>query len=201
MMVAARTSPEILNARADQVLGRLLLLYGVVLALVVFLAGYLAYSGAVRRNHERQLAASETRLRALSTQLISAQEDERRSLSRDLNDALGLLVTAVSLDLQRLGQTADPEKRVELLGLALHGTDCLLDRIHEISARIRPTLLDDLGLKDAVQSFLSDFEQRTGIVTRAALSFDQAQPTAVVSENIYRILQETLTNVAKHARA
>jgi len=52
-----------------------------------------------------------------------------------------------------------------------------------------------------VQSFLSDFEHRTGIVTHAALSFDQAQPTAVVSENIYRILQEALTNVAKHARA
>ncbi|HEV3082549.1 MAG TPA: ATP-binding protein [Gemmataceae bacterium] len=201
MIVAARTSPEILNARADQVLGRLLLLYGVVLALVVFLAGYLAYSGAVRRNHERQLAESETRLRALSTQLISAQEDERRSLSRDLHDALGQLVTAVSLDLQRLGQTADPEKRVELLTRALHGTDCLLDRIHKISARIRPTLLDDLGLKDAVQSFLSDFEHRTGIVTRATLSFDQAQPTAVVSENLYRILQEALTNVAKHAGA
>ena len=73
---------------------------------------------------------------------------------------------------------------------------------HEISARLRPTLLDDLGLKDAVQSLLSEYERRTGIVTRAELIFEQtlAVPGAV-SENVYRILQEALTNVSKHAQA
>jgi signal transduction histidine kinase len=201
LLVVARTPREILNARAGQLLGRLCLLYIVVLVLVVVLSWYLAYSGALRRNHEQQLAASEARLRTLSSQLMSAQEDERRSLSRDLHDELGQLVTAVSLDLQRLGQTTEAEKRADLISRALVGTDCLLERIHEISSRVRPSLLDDLGLKDAVQSLLSDFEHRTGIATRSELRFEQAQPAAVVSENIYRILQEALTNVAKHARA
>src|SRR5207244_2778340 len=101
LVLVARTSPKVLAARAEQLLSRLFMLYVVVLILVVVLAWYLAYSGALRRNHEQQLAASEARLRLLSSQLISAQEDERRSLSRDLHDELGQLVTAVSLDLQR----------------------------------------------------------------------------------------------------
>ena len=201
MKIVSRIPSDILYARPSLLLSNLLLLYGVVVVLVVVLAWYLAYSGALRRNHERQRAASEARLRTLSRQLISVQESERRSLSRDLHDELGQIVTAVSLDLQRAGQAAEPDRRADLISRALRGTDCLLDRIHEISARVRPTLLDDLGLKDAVQNFLSDFEHRTGISTRAELRFDQGQPPAVVSENVYRILQEALTNVAKHAKA
>jgi signal transduction histidine kinase len=77
----------------------------------------------------------------------------------------------------------------------------LLDTIHEVVARVRPPLLDDLGLKDAVQSYLSDYEHRSGIAVRATLRFECAEVPAVVSENVYRILQEALTNVSKHARA
>src|SRR5207245_4407254 len=80
-------------------------------------------------------------------------------------------------------------------------TACLLDRIHESSSRLRTTLLDDLGLKDAVQNLLSEYEQRTGIVPRTELRFEHARVPAAVSENVYRILQEALTNVSKHARA
>jgi signal transduction histidine kinase len=200
MYVVARIPTQTLQARARQSLAGLLLLYVVVVTLVAVFSWYLAYTGALRRHHEQQLAGSEARLRALSTQLMSAQENERRSLSRDLHDELGQLVTSVSLDLQRARQNADADKRGELIGRALHGTECLLDRIHEISARVRPTLLDDLGLKDAVQNFLSDFEQRTGIVTHADLHVANQLP-ALLSENLYRILQEALTNVAKHAKA
>jgi signal transduction histidine kinase len=140
------------------------------------LAWYLAYAGALRRNQERQIADSEARLRTLSTRLITAQEDERRRLSRDLHDELGQIVTTVALDLQRAAQAPDQEKKAELIQRAFQETECLLDRIHEISSHLRPTLLDDLGLKDAVQNLLSEYEQRTGI------------------------LQEALTNVSKHAQ-
>src|SRR5207244_5976849 len=98
---------------------------------------------------------------------ITAQADERRRLSRDLHDELGQVVTAVTLDLQRAAQAADGTKKDDLIQRGLHGATCLLDKIHEISLRIRPTLLDDLGLKDAVQSLLSDYERWTGIVSRA----------------------------------
>jgi signal transduction histidine kinase len=201
LRVVAHVAPRVLDGRATLLLQRLLLLYAVVLLLVLVLAWYLAYAGALRRDHERDLADSAARLRTLSTLLLTAQEDERRSLSRDLHDALGQVVTSVTLDLQRAAQADGRERKDELIGRALHGTGCLLDHIHEISARLRPTLLDDLGLKDAVQSLLSEYERRTGIVTQAELRFEQTQVPPAVSENVYRILQEALTNVAKHAKA
>lgn len=201
LKVVSFLAAEVLQRRSTLLLSRLLLLYGVILVVNLALAWYLAYAGAVRRQHERQLADSEARLRSLSTKLLTAQEDERRSLSRDLHDALGQVVTAVSLDLRRASQAGDIAKKDELVGRALNGTESLLDRIHEISARVRPALLDDLGLKDAVQSLLSDFEHHTGIVPKSELHFDGRDVPAVVRDNVYRILQEALTNVSRHAQA
>src|SRR5205807_2147781 len=122
-------------------------------------------------------------------------------LSRDLHDELGQLVTAVTLLLQRAARAPEREKKDDLIGRALHSADSLLEHIHEISTRVRPTLLDDLGLKDAVQSYLGEFEHRTGIIPSAQLRFEKRPVPPGVSENVYRILQEGLTNVAKHAGA
>jgi signal transduction histidine kinase len=201
LVVVAHVPPEVLDGRAVQLLRRLGVLSVVVLVLVLVLAWYLAYAATLRRRHEQHLADSEARLRALSARLLTAQEDERRSLSRDLHDEFGQVVTSVSLDLQRAAQAGDCQRKDELIGRALQGAGQLLEHLHEISSRLRPTLLDDLGLKEAVRSFLSDYESRTGIVTRAELCFEQALVPPVVSENVYRILQEALTNVSKHARA
>jgi signal transduction histidine kinase len=201
LLVVGFIPTRVLDGPAPLLLQRLMLLYGVVLLLLIVLAWYLAYAGVLRRDHERHLAESAARLRTLSTQLLTAQEDERRSLSRDLHDELGQVVTSITLDLQRVAQTDEPTRKGELIGRALHGAGCLLDHLHEISTRLRPTLLDDLGLKDAVQSLLSEYEMRTGIPTRAELCFEPIPLPKAVSENLYRILQEALTNVAKHARA
>jgi signal transduction histidine kinase len=201
LLVVGYTPARVLDGSAPRLLERLLLLYGVVLLLLIVLAWYLAYAGVLRRDHERHLAESAARLRSLSTRLLTAQEDERRSLSRDLHDELGQVVTSMTLDLQRAAQTDEPGRKADLIGRALHGASCLLDHIHQISTRLRPTLLDDLGLKDAVQSYLCEYEQRTGITTHAELHFEPGTVPRAVSENLYRILQEALTNVAKHARA
>jgi signal transduction histidine kinase len=201
VVVVSHVPPDVLDGRADLLLRRLLLLDGVVLLLLLVLAWYLGHAGVLRRDHERRLAESEARLRTLSARLLDAQEAERRSLSRDLHDELGQVVTAVTLDLQRAAAAADRDKKDDLIGRALNGAGHVLDRIHEISTRLRPTLLDDLGLRDAVQSFLAEYERRTGVGARARLRFERPNVPAVVSENVYRILQEALTNVAKHARA
>jgi signal transduction histidine kinase len=201
LVVVAHTPPALLKENSRRLLGRLLLLYAAVLLVLLSLAWYLAYLGSLRRAREQQLADSEGRLRTLSSRLITAQEEERRGISRDLHDELGQVVTAVTLDLQRASQTAESAKKDELIARALSGTGCLLERIHEISTRIRPAMLDDIGLKDAVQSFLSDFERSTGIVPRADLRFENGTVSAPgVGENVYRILQEALTNVARHAQ-
>jgi signal transduction histidine kinase len=199
--VVSHISPSAIHARSAEQLLRILFVAGPALVLVFVLAWYLAYAAALRRRHEERLTESENRLRKLSTQLLTAQEDERRSLSRDLHDDLGQLVTAVLLDLQRATLEKEDGKRSDLIGRGLHGAECLLERLHEIASRIRPTLLDDLGLKEAVQSLLSEYERRTGIVPRLDLHFDRQDLPPAVSENVYRILQEALTNVARHSRA
>jgi signal transduction histidine kinase len=169
--------------------------------LVFGFSWYLGHAGAVRRSHERRLSESEGRLRNLSAQLMTAQEEERRNIARDLHDEMGQVVTAMTLDLQRAAAASERDKKNDLIGRALHGAERLLDTIHEIAARVRPSLLDDLGLKDAVQSFLSDYEHRTGVAVHADLKFERGDIPAGVSENVYRILQESLTNVSKHAHA
>lgn len=199
VLVAYVPSP-VLDGQANAFLRRLLWFCGGILILVLVLVWYLAYTASLRRDHERNLADSASRLRLLSTQLLTAQEDERRRISRDLHDELGQIVTSIVLDLQRGAGAGDLGRKNEQINRALHSSSCLLDRIHEISMRLRPTLLDDLGLKDAVQNLLSDFEHRTGITTTARLHFEQTALAPAISENIYRILQEALTNVSKHAQ-
>jgi signal transduction histidine kinase len=201
LVVVSHVPPAVLGERSEQLLRRLLLLYAVVILVLMPLAWYLAFVGSVRRAHERQLEESEARLRTLSAQLLTAQEEERRGLARDLHDEMGQVVTAVTLDLQRAGQAAEPARKDELITRALRGTGCLLDRIHEISARVRPLMLDDLGLKAAVQDLLSDYERRTGVGPVVELRLEHQDVPAAISENTYRILQEALTNVARHAQA
>ncbi len=201
LVVLAHIPPDKLEDQANQALYGQLLLCAVLLLFVLILAWYLAYAWVLRRDQELVLADSAARLRILSSRLLTAQEDERRKVSRDLHDELGQVVTSMTLDLQRAAQAHAGDRKDELIARALTGAGRLLDHIHEISTRLRPTLLDDLGLKDAVQSLLSDFEKRTGISTRADLHFEPVPLPPAVSENVYRILQEALTNVSKHARA
>jgi signal transduction histidine kinase len=201
LIVTSFVPSGLLDHRATALLRRLMVLSGVVLVLVLILVWYLSYTAALRREQERQLADSEGRLRALSAQLMTAQEEERRSIARDLHDEMGQVVTAMTLDLQRAAQAGESDKKDDLISRALRGAERLLGSIHEVAARIRPTLLDDLGLKDAVQSYLSDYEHRTGVAVHAELQFEHSDVPAIVSENVYRILQEALTNVAKHAQA
>lgn len=200
LIVVAHVPTNVINARTGQLLLGILFVYCVALIPILVLGWYLAYASALRRTHEQHIAESESRLRKLSTQLITAQEDERRRLSRDLHDELGQIATAVTIGLERAASQEDAGKRTELIDQALRGSQYLLEQLHEIVARIRPALLDDLGLKDAVRNLLSDYERATGIAVNADLQVEATNLPATVSENAYRILQEALNNVAKYAK-
>jgi len=171
-------------------------------ALLVFgIAWRLAFVGAVREDHERRMAASEKRLRTLSSRLLDAQETERKSLARDLHDEVGQLASAMTIDLKRARKTKDPEKKDELIGRAVEGTARLLDSMHRISSRIRSSILDDLGLGAALRSCGEDFERASGVPIDVELEFEEVQIPDRVAENVYRIVQEALTNVSRHAQA
>ncbi len=109
-------------------------------------------------------------------------------------------MTAISLDLKSaarddIGPCAGP-----LLQRAIGETEQLLKSVHEIATRLRPSVLDDLGLHDAAESLAQEFEQRTGVSVVCELCFHHHTVPPLVGENVYRILQEALANVASHAQ-
>ncbi|MFH1726181.1 MAG: ATP-binding protein [Elusimicrobiota bacterium] len=192
---------DLLYRKSKRLLRRLLFPFAVAVLLFSVLAGFLSYVGMIRERDQGRIRESESRLRRLSSHWIANQERELRGLSRDLHDDLGQLVTAVCLDLERSLRPGGGARREKAIKRALEGARGVLDKVHEISSRLRPRVLDDLGLKDAVRSYLSEYEARTGIETRADLRFEHQDVPADVRGNVYRILQEALTNVSKYARA
>jgi PAS domain S-box-containing protein len=151
-----------------------------------------------RRRTEVALQVSEQRLRTLSRQLLEVQEQERRHLARELHDEIGQLLTGLKLQLEAAdrGPAADIPER---LAVARDVARDLTDRVRELSLRLRPTMLDDLGLVAALRWLAERVTAQTGV--RVAFRFegcDRRFPPAVETA-AYRIVQEALTNVARHA--
>jgi signal transduction histidine kinase len=199
IVVVAHVPRDVLRSGTDLWRWRALVTATVGAPALLAAGWYVSYSMHVRREHERRLAESESRLRRLSHELLDAQERERTALSRDLHDDLGQLVTLIALDLERARQAGEANRSASI-ERALDGTRRVLERLHEIAFRIRPRSLDELGLREAARSFLTEFEESTGIEVAARLSIDVAHLPRTVAENAFRILQEGLTNVSKHAR-
>ncbi len=187
-------------ARSTSLLWQLLLIVCGAILVVFVMAGFWARATTIREQQAKKISDSESRLRALSSQLFSAQEVERRAISREIHDGLGQQVTAVNLDLKSALRHPDIDKSKSILERAIAETDEVLKSLHLIAARVRPAVLDDLGLLDAVESYLSEFQQRSGIIVAARLNFQVNAISRTIGENVYRILQESLANVAKHAR-
>lgn len=200
LLLVAHVPAWVAHRHSQDLLHRLLLMYAGVMAVVAMLSFYWARSVAVRQDHERRIAESAARLRRLSSALLATQEHERRNLSRDLHDELGQQVTAIGLDLRSLEKQEAAAGSSPLLRRAIRETDQLLQSLHEIAQRVRPSVLDDLGLQDAVESFLSDYQERTGTRVSARLRFGHRPIPERIGENVYRILQEALTNVTAHAQ-
>jgi PAS domain S-box-containing protein len=140
-------------------------------------------------------------LKNLSIRLISAQEDERRRISHDLHDDLGQILTYITLDLERAKNTTEAVKKNELIRNVLDATRQAREHLRELSALLRPRVLDEIGLKAAIQTNLSDFSQRAGIRTKFDFQCQESHLPENVKGGIYRIFQEALLNVIKHARA
>ena len=150
-----------------------------------------------------ELSVSRSQLRDLSESLRSALEEERTRISRELHDELGQSLTALKFDLEAMknpgaaGETSLTGKAGEMIRLV----DSILTTVKRVSRELRPGILDDLGLAAAVEWHAKEFRKRTGIpcevfVDPEDLSVDPDRSTA-----IFRIFQETLTNVARHAGA
>jgi PAS domain S-box-containing protein len=153
---------------------------------------------------QEELRASAEQLRALAARLSEIREEERKSIARELHDQVGQALTALKLDLEwtrgEIAAGAPPETRARLAAMdAL--LDQTLDTTRRISATLRPAFLDDLGLPAALRWQAAEFTQRTGVACQTRLP-DAAPPLAPATAlALFRILQEALTNVARHAGA
>ena len=163
------------------------------------------YAGRLESQLVTQLQTNERnarQLQQLSTRLIGAQEEERRHVARELHDEVGQALTAVQVELslaqRRLKNSGQPNDLLTDAETITHGA---LQTVRDISQLLHPALLDDLGLAAAVEWQARSFESRHGIrVDVQHEGLNKRLPRAVEVAT-YRIIQEALTNVAKHSRA
>jgi PAS domain S-box-containing protein len=155
------------------------------------------------RQAEKQLKESEQRLRNLASQLMTAQEDERRRISRELHDELGQSLLVLKLQARDIEKTLGPKQQRlrrechEMLG----NLDQLVDNVRRLSRDLSPMILEDLGLSAALQRLIQDFSKHYRIEYWADESrIDDLFPSEV-QVAIYRIFQECLTNIGKHSGA
>lgn len=154
-----------------------------------------------RRKAEQEIISMRDTLEMLNRRLNEIREDERAAISREIHDNLGQSLTALKIDIQflqeRLAGESDEGRRLEIMNRLV--TD-LINDVRRIAAELRPPILDDLGLAAAMEWYISEFENRTGINCRHRIENIQF-PDHVKNLVLYRILQEALTNVARHSGA
>lgn len=150
---------------------------------------------------ERHSQAIETELRQLSGQLRTAQEDERKYLSRELHDQVGQMLTGLRMELAGLARRqADPDF-ADRIAHAKSIVERTLRMVRDIAMLLRPSMLDDLGLAPAVAWQVKEFERSTGIAAEADVDTVVDRLPERYRTCLYRVVQEALTNCARHARA
>jgi PAS domain S-box-containing protein len=149
-----------------------------------------------------QLAELNGELEAVAKRLISVQEDERATLSRELHDDVGQSITALKLGVQALAPALPDPADQQLVGELLQGADETIHKIRNISMLLRPPQLDALGLEAALRWQVGLlFKDRRGIAVELHLAPLAQRPSGEVELAVFRIVQESLTNILRHARA
>ena len=152
-----------------------------------------------RKGYLQTLEAQNQHLVNLSRQLIEIQESERRSLALELHDEIGQTLTGIRLSLEGLKQQVNSNCR-EKISLSLDLIGNLTQHVKDISLSLRPSVLDDLGLLPALLWMFENFTSQSKIVVNFQhVGISDRRFRAEIETNIYRIIQEALTNVARHA--
>ena len=156
-----------------------------------------------RKANEDALRQQQHELRELSARVLEAREEEKTRIARELHDELGQLLTALKMDLDWLRERIAPGDIAEKAAQMNVVLDRTVGSVRRIAADLRPLMLDDLGLADAAAWLVEDFETRSGIRCRLERSEGDALDgiEREVATTVYRALQESLTNVARHSGA
>lgn len=154
-----------------------------------------------RKADEYAIRQQREELRQLAGRLMTAQDDERRRIARDLHDDLSQKLAYLAMDLSKLAsKPSSQELQNELRTLRGRAAEAA-DTVRHISHQLHPSILDDIGLEAAVEQYCEEFEQRSGIATHfTARGVPESLPRDVAS-SVYHIFQESLRNVSKHSEA
>lgn len=167
------------------------------------MAGELKTSLANLQRAELELRESRDSLRELSAALQSIREEEKTRIARELHDELGQALTALKMDAAAIATDLLPGQ-ADLIRRA-NGMKALIDStvasVRRISADLRPVMLDSLGLMPTIEWLAREFEVRSGVRVALKLPDDDLGVSGDVATAVFRIVQEALTNVARHARA
>jgi signal transduction histidine kinase len=161
-----------------------------------------------RKRTEAALHQSREQLRALLARFQHLREEERTRLAREVHDVLGQLLTALKMDMswweRRFTKIADETLRralEEKVGATSRLADMMIEMVQKISRELRPSVLDNIGLGAALQFEARQFQERTGIACEVSMPAETFVLDPDRATGIFRIFQELLTNVARHAQA
>jgi signal transduction histidine kinase len=163
----------------------------------------LRMSEAVLKASQHELQQSRADLRALAGQLLTAQEADRRRISRDLHDDINQRLATLSMELRRIEKDTsnNPESLRDGIRRVSESLAAVSGDVRQMAYRFHPSILDDLGLLKAVRRLVDEFSERTGISS----SFVHKDPMGTLPPDvticIYRVVQECLSNIFQHARA
>lgn len=152
---------------------------------------------------EEKLKDSYDAIRKLTGHLQNVREEERLHISREIHDELGQLLTVLKMDVSWLSKKMEPDNAIakEKLNEILKVIDTTVKTVRRIASELRPSLLDDLGLVAAMEWHMEEFERRSGILKELYIPETEIQIPDSHKIGIFRIFQESLTNVARHSQA
>ncbi len=152
---------------------------------------------------EHRARAAEKQLRELSQKLVQAQEAERKRLSLELHDQVGQMLTALRMEIANLGRISpdDPALFREHLSQAKQMAEGAMKTVRDLAMGLRPSMLDDLGLGPAIEWQSREFSRVSGIPVDVSIEGRLTRLTDEQKTGLFRVVQESLTNVLRHARA
>jgi len=145
-----------------------------------------------------ELKITAAKIQNLSIRLVEAQEKERRQIGHDLHDEVGGALTGIKLALTR-AQKQLGEKAVHELGYVNELLDETMEMVSTLSHTMRPDILDEFGLAEALDWYIERYTKQTGIRVAFKHNISEARFSSIIESTVYRIIQESLTNVARYA--